>query len=190
MRGDKGTVASAASQIKRQCRRIRKSLDEIYQFHRLKKHEHDEEPYHLVACTYERNDYQTTDCIYEEDVSVIEEQVEETQKHQQDHSPDESGSEVNAFLCLIVMLDKEAQSEQYREYRIHLSCEQKEDGIPDSGIDCSPEVTLGLREHEEIHLFLEMYEDDAGYGDTSQDVRYIDSCIGLPGWKISIVHVY
>ena len=66
------------------------------------------------------------------------------------HSPEESWSEVHALLCLVVMLDIEAQSEKHGEDRVHLSCEKEEDGIPYSLIQGCPERTCRLREIIEV----------------------------------------
>lgn len=77
------------------------------------------------------------------------------------------------------MLNEEAETEKYREDSIHLSCKKEEYSIPYSCVHCCPEIAFRLWEHEEVHLFLEMDEDDAGYCDSSQDVSHIDSAVRL-----------
>ena len=86
------------------------------------------------------------------------------------------------------MLDEEAQSEQYREDRIHLSCKKEEYRVPYPGIDCRPEVALWLGEHEEVHLFLEVYKDYAGNGYSPEDIRHVNAGIRTGRCLVCVAH--
>jgi hypothetical protein len=46
-------------------------------------------------------------------------------------------------------------------------------------IYCTPERAGRLGKHIEVQLFDEMDEYDSTDGDTPEDIRHIDSCVGL-----------
>jgi hypothetical protein len=77
------------------------------------------------------------------------------------------------------MLNIKTKSKEHSKYRIHLAREQEECRIPDGLVDSCPEFILWLREHEEIHVLNEMYQDDSRNSNASENVGYIYSSVGL-----------
>ena len=126
-----GCIMRIAAKIQRKSSRIHCSKDYVDEFDRLDHQEQCECNDQLVACSDERNHEKSANTIYEQDVSVVEQQVKQTEHHQKNHSPHESWSEIHSFLCLIVMLDIEAKTEEHREDGVHLAGKPEEGSVED-----------------------------------------------------------
>ena len=68
---------------------------------------------------------QSIDGIGEEDVAIEEGGVHDTEHCQKEHSPGKSSGKANSPLLLIIIHDKEAQSEEQGKNAIHLSRQQQ-----------------------------------------------------------------
>ena len=136
------SIACLAAQIHYRSAWVNKAKNQIHKFYRLHEHQYYKCPYQLVARSDQWYDDDSAYSVYEQDVTVIEHQIEYSEKHEQDHAPEEARTEVNALLCLIVVLDEEAQSEEHCEYRIHFSCEKEECAVEDFLIEACPEFVL------------------------------------------------
>ena len=178
--GDHCGEVCARAEIERLCGGVGQTHDYICQLDGLQQQYRRDARKQLVACPYRRQDDQTADGIYEEYVAVVEAQVEQAEDHQQYHAPYESRPEVVPPLRLIVVLDIETQTEQKREYRIHLAGQQEEYRIPYGTVD-------GRRfgKYVEVHVLDEVYQYYSAYGYAAQNVRYVDSCIRFERGRVA-----
>jgi hypothetical protein len=167
------------AKIKRRGRWINGTYDDIYKFYGLKQQEESNDFQHLITCPDKRDDKHSTCGVDAEDVTIIEQKVKQSEHEEQHHSPKETKSEIHSLLSLIVVLDEKAQTEKHSEDSIHLSGEKEEYRIPYASIDCTPERAGRLGKHIEVQLFDEMDEYDSTDGDTPENIRHIDSCVGF-----------
>ena len=87
MRSDDGSIEVTAAKVKWLSLRVDESHYQVNQLYRLHKQEYDECDENLVARPDERNDEYAAHCIYEQDVSIVEKEVEKTEEHKEYHSP-------------------------------------------------------------------------------------------------------
>ena len=168
-----------AAKIKRRGRRVYGTNDKIYKFYRLEQKKQCNDFQHFITCPDKRNDKHSACGIHAEDITIIEQKIEQSEHEEQHHSPKEAKSEIHSLLGLVVMLDEKAQAEKHSEDRIHLSGKKEEYRIPHALIDRTPERAGRLGKHIEVQLLNEMDEYDSTDGDTPEDIRHIDSCVGL-----------
>ena len=114
---------------------------------------------HLVVSSDKRYHQETARRIYGEDVAIIEQQVEDSPKEQQDHTPNEAHSKILALLRLVVVLDEETQAKEHREDCVHLTRKHKEDAIPDGLVECTHKLARRLGEFIEIKFDSDFVEE-------------------------------
>ena len=160
-----------------QCRCIHlPSRNEGVDFYRLDKEEgnHPPEPFGRKITQWDEN--QSIDGIGEEDVAIKEGGVHDTEHCQEEHSPGESTRKAISTLLLIIIHDKEAQSEEQGKDAIHLSRQQQCQHI------CHPIITpqrISMRYASIVHIEMlhGVIENNTCYGQSSQGISHINTAV-------------
>ena len=176
-------VFSAAAERERRRLGVDEGAYYAHYLDRLDEHHRGNRDEHGVAGADERDDEERADGVDSQDVAVVEAEVKQTPCEEQQHAPEETRPEVDAFLRLVVVLDEEAQSEEQGEDRVHLASEDEEGGVPYGLVEPG---RFGKR--IEIEVFDEMQQDYAGYCYAPEDVGDIDTGVREARGRVNVFH--
>lgn len=70
------------------------------------------------------DEQQAVDRIEHEDIAIVERYVDESENEHQAHAPGKAASEGASLLLLVVVHDKETESEEHGEDAVHLAAQQ------------------------------------------------------------------
>ena len=70
------------------------------------------------------DEQQAVDRIEHEDIAIVERYIDESKNEQQTHAPGKAASEGASLLLLVVVHDKETESEEHSEDAVHLAAQQ------------------------------------------------------------------
>ena len=151
------------------------SREQAEQFHGLNGEEGDDAPYGSRRQIADGDEQEAVHRIEHEDVAIVECHVDKAKDKQQAHAPGKSSREIAAFLLLVVVHDKETQSEEHGEDAIHLAREQP-------GKDVGYCLVAGQRMdygllRKNIKVLNGVIQDDARHSDSSQGIGHVNACV-------------
>ena len=145
-------------------------------FYRLDKEEgnHPPEPFGRKITQWDEN--QSIDGIGEEDIAIKKGGVHDTEHCQEEHSPGESSRKTISPLLLVIIHNKEAQSEEKGKDAIHLSRQQQCQHI------CHPIITpqrISMLYASIVHIEMlhGMIENNTCYGLSSQGISHVNTTV-------------
>ena len=160
-----------------QCRCIHlPSRNEGVDFYRLDKEEgnHPPEPFGRKITQWDEN--QSIDGIGEEDIAIKKGGVHDTEHCQEEHSPGESSRKAISPLLLVIIHNKEAQSEEQGKDAIHLSRQQQSQHI------CHPIITtqrISMLYASIVHIEMlhRVIENNTCHCQSSQGISHVNTTV-------------
>ena len=118
--------------------------------------------------------------VEHEDVAIVEGHIDHAKEEQQEHAPGEAAREAAMLLLLVVVHDKETQTEEHGEDAVHLTAEQPGEHLGHHLVGGQRMGNRFLR--EDVEVLDRVIQDDAGHGDASQGVGHVDAGVwDVPG---------
>ena len=160
-------------------RRVGNSSHYIVQRHRLKQTYRHKPQQHLVRQAAGSHKHKAYQRVHHQYLCCKEHSIEITYHEQQQQAPAETRAEVLAAHTLVIVLNKETESEQQRENGICLTAEQEEKAVPDSAVrKIQPRaLPCRVRERIKIEMLYRMQQNNAHHSQAAQHIGHIHTLV-------------